>query len=345
MSFSGLGGMLFLPFLALFVDGFRQKYLIAGAYLLYFLSGLLYLTSPADPRLYALPRMIQGAMITVTMISIVAALSHSMPPHERSRGIALFGVLGQLGAMAGVSVAELLLDSRGFPAMFLFASSALAAAGLAALLFPEAAPDGTERPPGIRDFAAILRQPSLHGIFFLSVLLGAGFGTMLSFLPDMVLERRVGIIKPYYLAYPAMVIAVRLGVSHWFRKIPLIPLVSIPMLMMPAALLIVAGLGSVAGLVAAGLSYGVAHGVLFPVLQAELINRVDGGYRARMALVFQFLFNAGIFLAANLGGLLADRSLRAAFLTVAAVTAAGAPIFILNQLCERRRGATASVRS
>jgi hypothetical protein len=231
-------------------------------------------------------------MITVTMISIVAALSHTLPPDERSRGLALFGVLGQFGAMAGVSLAELLLDTRGFSSMLLFTSAALIAAGLSALLFPEQRPSAAEKPPGLRDFAKLIRQRNLRGLLFLSLLLGAGFGTMLSFLPDMALERQVGVVKPYYIAYPAMVIAVRLIASHWFRRIPLVPLIGFPMLMMPVALIIVSGLSSAAGLVAAGLSYGIAHGVLFPVLQAELINRAEEGFRARMALVFQFLFNA-----------------------------------------------------
>jgi predicted MFS family arabinose efflux permease len=336
MSFTGLGGMLFLPVLALFIDGFRQKYLIAAAYFIYFASGLAYLTSPADPRLFALPRMLQGAMITVTMISIVAALSHTLPPDERSRGLALFGVLGQFGAMAGVSLAELLLDTRGFSSMLLFTSAALIAAGLSALLFPEQRPSAAEKPPGLRDFAKLIRQRNLRGLLFLSLLLGAGFGTMLSFLPDMALERQVGVVKPYYIAYPAMVIAVRLIASHWFRRIPLVPLIGFPMLMLPVALIIVSGLSSAAGLVAAGLSYGIAHGVLFPVLQAELINRAEEGFRARMALVFQFLFNAGIFLAANLGGLLADRSLRSTFILMAAITASGIPVFMVQRLLRLR---------
>ncbi|MEA1911017.1 MAG: MFS transporter [Spirochaetota bacterium] len=96
MSFTGLGGMLFVPFLALFVDNFRHKYILVAGFLIYSLSAFCYFLEPADPRMFAIPRLFQGGMITVIMASLIAVVSHALPPEQRSRGYALVGVLGQL---------------------------------------------------------------------------------------------------------------------------------------------------------------------------------------------------------------------------------------------------------
>ncbi|AHC16779.1 MFS transporter [Salinispira pacifica] len=330
MSFTGLGGMLFMPLLALFVDNFRQKYILMAGYLIYGLSALCYFLEPSDPRLFAIPRLFQGGMITVTMVSLTAAVSHVLPPEQRSRGYALFGVLGQLGAMTGVSTSEWLFDSFGFPAFIIFASGALGVAAVSSLIFPEKRPDLGHEKPKPRDFLDALKNRSIYPFLYLALILGTGFGTMLGFLPDMVLLRDVGVIKPYYVAYPATVITIRLVASHWFNKFSARRILFVPLLMIPSALLLVASLQTTMGLIAAGIAYGVAHGVLFPVLQAELINRSAPNFRARMALLFQFMFNGGIFLAANFGGFLADRSLVLTFASMAAIGLSALPVLIIG---------------
>ncbi len=331
MSFTGLGGMLFLPLLALVMDKYRQKYFIGGGWLLYLLASLAYFAQPADPRFFALPRMMQGAVMTLAMTSTVTAASHILPAKDRSRGYALIGVLGQLGAMAGVAFSELVFDARGFGSLFLLASVFLSLGSLAAFLFPEDPPENHAGSGGVKDFAILGKNPSVLLLLFLGLILGTGFGTTLSFLPDLVLGRGIAVVKPYYIAYPAAVIGLRLIASHWFNRVPPVLLLTVPLAMIPTALLIIAGLQGSFGLVAAGIAYGTAHGVLFPVIQAELINRAGEGFRGRMALLFQFVFNLGIFFAANIGGILSGISLTAVFLLMAGFTAVSLPVLLYNR--------------
>ena len=157
--------------------------------------------------------------------------------------------------------------------------------------------------------------------------LGSGFGTILAFMPDLVLERGIGVVRPFYLAYPAAVATVRLGFGHLFDRHSLPRVVLLPLAMLPACMIFIWQADSWLLLAAAGAAYGIAHGVLFPALMGYLMDNSPPHFRGRMSLVFNMCFSGGIFGAANIGGLFVDGSVQPVFFWMALYTAAG--LFLL----------------
>ncbi|MFP4363623.1 MAG: MFS transporter [Spirochaetia bacterium] len=341
MSFTGMGGMLVLPLLALFVDHFKQKRILTAALVIQLVVPLAYFLPLPFPRLFAVPRFIQGAMFATMMISFTAALSHVVPPGSRSKGYALFGIMGQLGGMTSVAIGEVVFDSFGLAALYAFTSVLFLCSVTFLQFYPEKKIDHGEYQPKITDFIHVFKNRKIYPALVYIFVLGCGFGTLLSFLPDLVLARGIDIVKPFYIAYPLTVALIRIALIPFFDKLPAKYVIFIPLLMVPVSLFTVASVNSIILLVCAGVFYGIAHGVLFPVLLGFLMDHSPANFRARMSLVFQIFFNLGLFISANLGSLFALNSVAGAFIGMGIITTIGIIILTLQIILQFRRSTPA----
>jgi MFS family permease len=87
-----------------------------------------------------------------------------------------------------------------------------------------------------------------------------------------------------------------------------------------------------------GVAYGGCHAVLFPVLISILMNHSPASFRGRMSVLFQLFVNAGMSLAANLGGLLIGLSLPFALYFSAAFTLSGILLLLTGPVRRTVRG-------
>jgi len=323
MGFTGIGAMLMLPFVALFIDHFRQKRILTGALIIQLCIPLFYFLEVPFPRLYAAARFVQGGTFSVMMISYTAALSFIIPSDRRSWGYAIFGIMGQLGGLTSFALGESIYDAYGFFPLYVFTLVLFGISITLIQFFPEKKNFDDSQKPKLSDFGAVFKQKQLYPALYWILILGLAFGTMLSFIPKIIMERGLEKVGPFFIAYPLTVALLRLTLGSFFDRFSKKIVLFIPIIMVPVSLFMVSIVHSYALLIIAGICYGVAHGVMFPVLLAYLMEHAPVQFRARMSLIFQFLFNFGLFLSANIGGYIAEISVRWTFIGMALFSITG----------------------
>ena len=323
MGWTGAGALLVLPFLAAVVDRFRAGRILAVAMLVGMAVPALYFLPVPDSAFFAIPRAVQGALFAVMTISYNAALGRVLPAGSRARGIALFGLIGQAGGLTAAAVGEIMFDSGGLTRLYIFSFCLFALALISALLYPARPPVEKNSRSSWREFIEVLGHRHYILPLFWVFTLGAGFGTFVAFLPDLVLARGIGLVRPFYIAYPIMVALLRLSVSQLFDRYKLVYVLAIPLAVLPLSLLSAYLAGGYTLLALAGAGYGVAHGVIFPRIMGYLMDCSPERFRGRMSLAFNMMFSLGLFVSANLGGFVAEKSVSGVFLAMAGFTSLG----------------------
>lgn len=330
MSFTGIGGILVLPILLSTIDKYNKKNIFFLVLIAHALIPLLYFVNFGSNGWYALPRMLQGSMAAATMITLTTALSYVIPEEKRSKGYALFGVTGQVGLILSIVSGELIYDSLGFPFLYLYTAILF----LTPLFFLHKLADyrGEQRPPKLSDFFEVFSQKRVYPALYWVFLHGAVYGMFLSFMPNVVLSAGLLYVKPFYIAFSVVVAAVRLGLAHQFDRYSRSTVLLLPLLLLPFSLFMMSSVDSYLLLVLTGMIYGFCNGIMFPVLTATLIDYCPVHFRGRMSVVFQLFFNLGIFLAANIGGRLAEYSVGVSFTTMGFFAFSGVLLLIFNNI-------------
>jgi MFS family permease len=273
-----------------------------------------------------------GALIT----GFNATVSRAVSQEKRSSRFSLFQLMGPLGSLIGVSVGEPLYDSIGLWAVYLFSLGAyLWAAGVLVLRAGSRegragnGASGEAEQFTLATFRTILRRPNALVLGVWVLVLGAAMGTMMNFIPKAALDAGLTRIRPFFIAYPAAVIAVRLGSSRLLDHVHKRHAILAPLLILPVTLWLAPEVTTPFQLAVAGAAYGLCHGVLSPVLVATFLSQAPESFQGRMSLLFQMLFNLGTFAATNLGGWLAEASLGWAFRSVGLFALVGTGLLLV----------------
>jgi len=350
MGAAPIGGLVVLLPLMATIDRYRLRVVIALAVLLQILVTSLYLVPVRPPVLYAVPRFLQGSLTTATIVSFNAVVSRSATGDRRLQRFTLFGMMGPLGSLASVGIGEPIYDNSGLPALYLLAAGAFAGAvllmsalrgRLADRRRPRQTSDSaadrggeTGRNRGLGQLRALFVAGFPYTVSFLILILGVAMGTVITFIPLVVLDAGLERIRPFFVAYPLAIIGVRVAMTGVLDRVPKHALVVAPLIGLPATLLLIPTVGSPAGLAAVGALYGLSHGILSPVLVSTFLSRASDAQQGRMSTVFQLLFNLGTFVAANAGGLLAEIHVHWTFIAAAglALFASAAAVTRLRRL-------------
>ncbi len=336
MSFTGLGGILILPLCALFIDRLNKQKMLFGVIILHALTPLLYFI-PMSPRsLYFIPRLLQGAQISLMMILFTALVSFVVVSERRVQGYAVLGIMGQIGLFTGMNSGEFFFDIFGFPAVYILSVFFFTGSILVLKMMPKAEQNsGGEIPEGLprlSDFKVVITRKELFPVFYWIILLGFGFGFLLTFIPRIAFHGGLERVRPFYIAYPLTVLLVRSTVSSYFDRLPRSVVLIPPLVLLPLVFILATRVNSVLSLALVGVLYACAHSVLFPVLISILMNHSPVSFRGRMSVLFQLFLNGGMFLAANTGGLLMGISLYFALYVSAAFSATGLIVYVYISL-------------
>ena len=99
------------------VDGFRKRYVLFFAGLLFFLTMLLFNFAASMEALFAL-RMLHGIAYAVGTTAVAAMAVLVLPSSRKGEGIGYFSVMGNISMAVGPLVGLLLLDAYGTDALF-----------------------------------------------------------------------------------------------------------------------------------------------------------------------------------------------------------------------------------
>jgi len=281
-------------------------------------------TSVWGPLLWVLflsQRVLQVALFT-TMLTYGA---DSIPVEHRTQGLALFGLSGLLPIALGGVAGDLVIEAFGFTALFIVASASSLGSWLLVWRLP-VLPILGRRPR--RGFWAALAQRNLLPLWWVTLSLSIGMETLFTFTRTYVADRGVGSTGLFFGIYGLAAASMRIFGGRHYDHIPQRPFVVGATASYGLGLALMAVAGSVPVLAAAAVLGGLAHGVLFPILTSQVVNRARTAERGSAMSIFTSIFDIALLAAAPAVGALIDGfSYLLAFSVVAVALGIGAVVY------------------
>lgn len=252
-------------------------------------------------------RVLHGMGFSLAMILGTTVIFEIVPGDRAAEAIGLYGITGALTNAVSPAIGEFLLGN-GVPFKWLFViAAALAAVSLAlAFAMPRKTVMRDNGDDMARGILALYRDPDYRAYSLVAFVFGGGFGVLLTFLPNFVLTKPGLSYSFFFVVYIAVLVVVRFTfirvVQAWDRA-PIVVFMLGAAACMNACFNLPMGMPLLAG---TGLLYGLAHGFLYPVLNAHLVGIVQPGDRGKSNALFTATFNGGMMLFAFAMGFLID---------------------------------------
>jgi len=320
-----ISGLLLRPIAGRLADrrGRKPTVLIGG--LLLCLSGLLYLPGLGLAGLI-LARLVLGAGEGSVYTAGSAWIIDLAPPARRGRVLGLYGLAVWGGLSVGPLAGEVLLQTSGYTAVWIFA----AAMPLLGVLIALRVPDPFEPLPHAEPHPLIAPEAVRPGLAV--ALASIGYAAVATFIVLHLEARGVGHGALVFGAFAAMIVLTRLVIGDLPDRIG------------AARVAIGATLGEAVGLVAiafahslpvaliGGMAMGAAFSLLNPSLMLIAVNRVSPEARGAAMGTFTAFFDAGVGIGAPLAGLAAALTDYEGAFILAAAIAVGSALLILTTL-------------
>ena len=235
-------------------------------------------------------RVVHGVSYALVFNGIVTLATDLAPAKKLGQAIGLCGAASIVSNAVAPVIAEPIADHRGWGTVFLLSGSAALFTALlslcihepkpAAVLVPES--ELTELPSAL----ALLRAPARFGAFVCSAANGAAFGAMFTFTQPFALSLGASRVSDFFLGYTVIALSVRLFLGNWAdawgrRRVSVMALVLYGLVTALSSLL------RPNLLFAAGAGLGLAHGLLYPSINALA---AEGVPRARRGAVMSYFF-------------------------------------------------------
>jgi MFS family permease len=235
-------------------------------------------------------RVVHGVSYALVFNGVVTLATDLAPANKLGQAIGLCGAASIVSNAVAPVIAEPIADQRGWSLVFLLAGGAALLTALLALCIREpkhaaglvSDADRVSAPSAL----ALLREPQRFGAFVCSAANGAAFGAMFTFTQPFALSLGASKVSQFFLGYTLIALTVRLFLGNWAdawgrRRVAVTALVlygfvaSLTSLLRPQLLF------------AAGAGLGLAHGLLYPSINALA---AEGVPRARRGAVMSYFF-------------------------------------------------------
>ncbi|HKO51352.1 MAG TPA: MFS transporter [Polyangiaceae bacterium] len=233
-------------------------------------------------------RVVHG--VSYAFNGVVTLAADLAPPKKLGQAIGLCGAASIVSNAVAPAITEPLADNHGWGLVFLLAGGAALVTALLSLVIREpkqATPLVSEAELVAAPSAfALMREPQRMGAFVCSAANGAAFGAMFTFTQPFALSLGATKVRAFFLGYTLVALSVRLllgGVADaWGRRRAAL-----------TALILYGFVASLTSLLrpdllfAAGAGLGLAHGLLYPSINALA---AEGVPRARRGAVMSYFF-------------------------------------------------------
>ena len=304
MAAYGAAVVVSMPVIGTAVDRFgRRDFLTGGALIMAVASLLFVAVESVGPLLYAL-RAVQGVAFSMAFAAGAALAVDEAPPERVGQAIGIFGLTFLSMNAVAPAVVEIVAAGAGWSAAF---ATAAGGAGLCAALSrrvrdADAATDPKGIVPGLWEVAS---RPGQVRISLVIGLVGAGFSAMFTFHQPFALDLGMSEVRSFFIAYAIAAVTVRVGLGRFVdragrRRVAIAALVPYAGVVAGMAALRPGGLAGFGGIL------GVAHGLLYPALNAVAVADVGARERGKVMALFQAAFQIGVAGGAFGLGLLAE---------------------------------------
>jgi len=314
-----LSGVLAVPLVAWAIDRWHRKRLLVAGTALGALAAFAHMSiDQVGLSLYAL-RAVQGLAFLVTFNTAATLAVELSPPERLSQALGYFGV-AMLGTNAlAPALVEPLADSLGWGAAFCVAGGAATLACFLALF--------TESPQVASNTSSnsvtSLWNRHIVSVSYTSMLMGVGFGALVTFAQPFALSLGDREVRGLFIGYTITAVAVRVVLGGLADRVGRLR-VAFGSMVLYAAVILSTSRMQAGWLFEIGLGLGVAHGLLYPALNALIVENVAPTIRGAVMTTFNGAFNLGFALSALGFGTVAEAAgFRLVFLISGALTATG----------------------
>jgi MFS family permease len=289
MAAGPVSAVLAIPLLAPCIDRMRRQYLLSASALTMLAAsfGFTLLHNQLEPAVYVL-RALQGAAFTTFMSTGATLVAELAPPARLGQALGLLGAANLATNAIAPGLAEPVALAWGWRPVFLLSAfcSCLAAFGVWALAEPARAP----RP---RLAQARLFETRSLSLLYVSVVTGIAFGTVVTFYQPLALQLGMEKVGSLFIGYTITALGIRVLFGAWLDHFDRRRLALRAACLYSVVVLATTGLQP-GWLFPLGLALGLAHGTLYPVLSALLIDGSAPELRSTLLTYYGGSFNIGM---------------------------------------------------
>ncbi|MCX7679978.1 MAG: MFS transporter [Spirochaetes bacterium] len=285
----------------------RIKFLRFG-YAILCVAFFLYLFIHSISILIPFVRIIHGIGFTIAMIVGTTIVFESVSVHRSTEAIGLFGVTGALANALSPFFGEFLL-SKGITHHTIYCISvilifiAFAITFFMVRLHPEFHNENNVQFEGI---FRLFKDAHYRLYALASFVFGGGFGIIITFLPNFVRRNTDLNFSIFFVVYISILIVIRFTALRSIERAEKKNLIAAIFVIGAIMNIMVNWMHSLFMLTFVGILYGITHGVLYPVLNAHLVNLVANSDRGKSNAIFTALFNGGMMVFSFTGGFIID---------------------------------------
>jgi MFS family permease len=327
-----ISGLLLRPVAGRLADRRGRKPTVVVGGLLLCVSGLLYLSELGLAGL-VLARLVLGAGEGAVYTAGSAWIIDLAPAARRGRVLGLYGLAVWGGLSVGPLAGELLLQTSGYSAVWIFA----AAMPLLGALIASRVPDRFEPVAHAEPHPLIAPEAVRPGLAV--ALASVGYAAVATFIVLHLEARDVGHGALVFGAFAAMIVLTRLVAGDLPDRIGAARVAIGATLGEALGLLTIAFAHSLPIALLGGMAMGAAFSLLNPSLMLIAVNRVSAGARGAAMGTFTAFFDAGVGIGAPLAGVAAALTDYEGAFVLAAAIAVGSALLILTTLHRSPRAA------
>ncbi len=327
-SISAVAGLILRPMVGRLMDNVGRRPVLLAAGLGNTIA-VAAMTIADELGLFLIVLFVGHRVFQIAIFTAMLTLSADvLPADRRTQGIAIFGLGGLVPMATGGAFGDFILDLGDFSLLFIVAATISLLSWSFVWLVPRQPAkldDETKR----RGFWAALGQRNLLPLWWLTFLFAVGLEAMFTFIRTFVDERGFGSVGAFFLAYGGIAIVVRLSTSSMLDRLPQVPVLVGSVAVYGVGLGGVAVAGSGGELAAAAMLLGAGHGLLFPVLTAQVVARARDSERGSAMAIFTSLFDLAVLSAAPAVGAAIDwQGYTTAFNAVAVFVLVGLVVYV-----------------
>ena len=325
-SIFGISGMIFMPLVGDWADRTRRlPWAMTGAGICA-VASLGFVWVDEIGSLVYLLRLLHGFGNALEFVAAGALTIDLVPTKRLGQGLGFFGVAMLSTNAIAPAMAEAIADRWDWDTAFAVAALA-AVLGLLLLSRVEEPEREHSHAPTTSIFKVAFTGRSL---WFSTViaLAGVGFASLFTFVQPYALDLGANRVSGFFLGYTATAVGVRIFFGDLGDRIGLarVGMAAIALYGVPIALSADLQLSWLPWI---GAIFGLAHGALFPTLNAFIVEPVPKNERAKVLALFMASFNAGWSIGSVILGVIAEvAGYPTVFWTATAAVGAAALLFL-----------------
>jgi len=287
----GIASLLTVPFAATGLDRFgRRRFFRVGTGLLLSVSLVYHFVDHVGPLLFVLQGCIAASWVLAFNAS-AAMITDLAPPSRMGQAIGWLGAANVATNAISTTVAESVADHFGWHAVFYVAAGCASVALGMSLNLPK-----TSAPVALSTSATPAASKVFDRTFVrmltASMLVGAVFAAMFSFLQPYAIELGARRLRDFFIGFTIAAVACRVVFGSLGDRLGRRRISALSMLGYALCAFAVTRLDP-SWLWAYGLAFGTAHGVLYPTLGALVLEGVPASRRGFGLALYNGAFNIG----------------------------------------------------